>query len=103
MMKVPVKVYEIPTIQGMFPRMFRTTINNGMRKGIPKPIWGSVITIYDDGEKVQEFTGNENTSSPDLIAVLVSDDAIKEVSAQLPNNIPQFHASGVSDLEVLCR
>ena len=48
-----------------------------------------------------EFTGIVNKSSSDIIAVLVSDDAIEEVSAQLPNNIPQFHASGVSDLDVL--
>jgi len=48
-----------------------------------------------------ELTSFESTSNVDLIAVLVSDDAIEEVSAQLPINIPQFHASGVSDLDVL--
>lgn len=48
-----------------------------------------------------ELTSFESTSNADLIAVLVSDDAIEEVSKQLPINIPQFHASGVSDLDVL--
>lgn len=48
-----------------------------------------------------ELTSFESTSNADLIAVLVSDDAIEEVSAQLPKNIPQFHASGISDLDVL--
>lgn len=48
-----------------------------------------------------ELTSFESTSNADLIAVLVSDDAIEKVSAQLPINIPQFHASGVSDLDVL--
>ena len=55
-----VDVYELPTIQGMFPRMFSTMIDNGMRKGIPKELWKGVITIYKDGDAVQEFTGNEN-------------------------------------------
>ena len=48
-----------------------------------------------------EFAGIENTRSADLVAVLVSDDAIEQVSAELPKNIPQFHASGVSNLDVL--
>ncbi len=48
-----------------------------------------------------ELTSFESTSNADLIAILVSDDAIEKVSAQLPINIPQFHASGVSDLDVL--
>lgn len=55
-----VAVYELPTIQGLFPRMFKGSINEGMRKGIPKPLWKGVITIYGDGAKVQKFTGNEN-------------------------------------------
>lgn len=53
-----VAVYEIPTIKGMFPRMFSTSIDNGMRKGIPKSLWKGVITVYQDGDKVQQFTGN---------------------------------------------
>lgn len=58
-----IKAYEIPTIQGLFPRMFKSSIDNGMRKGIPKELWGGVITIYGDGAKVQEFTGNENPNN----------------------------------------
>ena len=63
MKKTPVDVYEIPTIQGLFPRMFSTVINNGMRRGIPKPLWKGVITIYKDGDRVQAFTGNENPNN----------------------------------------
>ena len=63
MTKTDVKVYELPTIQGLFPRMFSTTIDNGMRSGIPKELWGGVITIYADGAKLQEFTGNENPNN----------------------------------------
>ena len=58
-----VTAYEIPAIQGMFPRMFSTVINNGMRAGIPKELWGGVITLYSDGEKMQMFTGNENENN----------------------------------------
>lgn len=63
MTETKIKAYEIPTIQGLFPRMFQSTIDNGMRKGIPKELWGGVITIYGDGAKVQEFTGNENPNN----------------------------------------
>lgn len=63
MTKTVVNVYELPTIQGLFPRMFNTVINNGMRKGIPKELWKGVITVYKDGEKVQQFTGNEKPNN----------------------------------------
>jgi hypothetical protein len=63
MTETNIKAYEIPTIQGLFPRMFQSAIDNGMRKGIPKELWGGVITIYGDGAKVQEFTGNENPNN----------------------------------------
>jgi hypothetical protein len=62
-----VDAYEIPTIAGMFPRMFSTMIDNGMRAGIPKDLWKGVITVYKDGEKVQAFTGNENPNSARVI------------------------------------
>ena len=58
-----IKAYELPTIQGMLPRMFSTFIDEGMRKGIPKELWGGVITVYADGAELQEFTGNENPNN----------------------------------------
>ncbi|QOL25138.1 hypothetical protein LP316_12620 [Thalassotalea sp. LPB0316] len=64
-----VPVYELPTIQGMFPRMFSTVIDNGMRKGIPKPLWKGVITIYKDGDTVQQFTGNENPNNARVVLI----------------------------------
>ncbi|MBU0476000.1 MAG: hypothetical protein KKF62_17780 [Bacteroidetes bacterium] len=63
------KIYELPTIQGLFPRMFSTFIDNGMRKGIPKELWGGVITIYRDGSVVQEFTGNENGNNARVLVI----------------------------------
>jgi hypothetical protein len=66
------KVYELPTIQGLFPRMFQTFIDNGMRSGIPKELWGGVITIYSDGAELQEFTGNENPNNARVIILDVN-------------------------------
>lgn len=76
MTATPVKVYEIPTIKGMFPRMFKTTIDNGMRKGIPKELWKGVITVYQQGDKVQRFTGNQN---PNNARVVLLDEQSKVV------------------------
>lgn len=67
MTQTQLPVYELPTIQGMFPRMFRTYIDNGMRAGIPKPLWKGVITVYEDGDRVQQFTGNENPNNARVV------------------------------------
>jgi len=69
MTKTKVDAYEIPAIQGMFPRMFKTQINNGMRRGIPKELWKGVITLYGDGEVMQAFTGNENANNARVILI----------------------------------
>nr|WP_275441454.1 hypothetical protein [Psychrobium sp. MM17-31] len=76
MTQTQVAVYEIPTIAGMFPRMFSTVIDNGMRAGIPKELWGGVVTVYKDGAAVQEFTGNTN---PNNARVLLLDSAGKVI------------------------
>ena len=60
MRKVQIKLYEVPTIKGWIPRMISGRINEGMRSGIPKELWGAVITVYEDGERLQRFTGNVN-------------------------------------------
>lgn len=67
MTKTRVDVYEIPTIQGLLPRMFSTMINNGMRKGIPKELWKGVVTVYSDGDQIQAFTGNEKPNNSRVI------------------------------------
>lgn len=64
-----VLVYELPTIAGLFPRMFSTQIDNGMRRGIPKELWGGVITIYQDGDKIQRFTGNNNPNNARVMVI----------------------------------
>jgi hypothetical protein len=67
MTQTKVAAYEIPTIQGMFPRMFSTYIDNGMRRGIPKELWKGVITVYADGDKVQKYTGNKNPNNARVV------------------------------------
>lgn len=57
---IAVRTYEVPTIPGLAPRIFRGTIDRGMRSGIPSEDWGAVITVYGDGDKIARFTGNEN-------------------------------------------
>lgn len=63
MTKTAVDIYELPTIQGWAPRLIKSSINEGMRKGIPQEIWSIVLTIYQDGEIVQRFTGNQNPNN----------------------------------------
>ena len=70
MTQTEVKVYELPTIRGLAPRMFRSKINEGMRQGIPKALWGGVITIYEDGARVERFTGS---TAPNNARVLLLD------------------------------
>ena len=63
MTQTKVAAYEIPTLQGMLPRMFSGFIDGGMRKGIPKELWKGVVTVYADGDKIQRFTGNINPNN----------------------------------------
>lgn len=63
MTQTKVAAYEIPTIQGMLPRMFSGFIDSGMRRGIPKELWKGVVTVYADGDKIQRFTGNLNPNN----------------------------------------
>jgi hypothetical protein len=67
--KIKIKVYELPVIKGAFPRMFKTKINGGMKNGIPKEMWGAVVTVYEDGEKVQMFTGNEKPNNSRVMLI----------------------------------
>jgi hypothetical protein len=67
---LPVKVVEVPTIDGLFPRLFAGAIDDGMREGIPAEDWADVVTVYDDAERIVAFTGNE---VPRNIRVLLLD------------------------------
>ena len=59
--KFSCNIVEVPTISGLIPSMISQTIDDGMRSGIPKEDWASVITLYGDSARpVVEMTGNEN-------------------------------------------
>ena len=60
---VSAPIVEVPTIKGMMPEMVQGFINNGMRRGIPKEDWASVVTVYEDAEKIVNFLGNERPQS----------------------------------------
>lgn len=57
--KTPVVFYELPTIPGLGAAVMGGMIDDGMRAGIPKDLWGGVITVYGGAEKIVRFTGNE--------------------------------------------
>lgn len=61
--EVPVKIVEVPTIAGMMPQMVQSFIDNGMRSGIPKEDWASVVTVYEDASKIVNLLGNERPQS----------------------------------------
>ncbi len=56
-----VRLMEIPAVGGWFPATFlQSTIDNGMRSGIPAEDWASVVTLYgEDADRTQAFTGTE--------------------------------------------
>jgi hypothetical protein len=60
---VPVQIVEVPTIAGMVPQMVQQFIDNGMRSGIPKQDWASVVTVYEDASKIIAALGNERPRS----------------------------------------
>ena len=57
---IDVPYYEIPTIEGFLPGLFRSRIDQGMRNGIPKALWNNVVTVYQDSHIIRQFLGTEN-------------------------------------------
>jgi hypothetical protein len=63
-------VYEIPTIAGLIPSLFKGAIDNGMRSGIPKESWKDVITVYGrDGSTLTKWTGTEGARNCRVILI----------------------------------
>lgn len=63
----PGSTVEVPTIAGMMPQMVQGFIDSGMRSGIPKEDWASVVTVYEDAEKIIQGIGNERPQSAHVI------------------------------------
>ena len=66
--KFPCGIVEVPAIPGLVPSMISGTIDNGMRSGIPKEDWESVVTLYGGAaEPVVALTGNQNPRNGRII------------------------------------
>ena len=58
--KAKIRVVEVPAVVGWFPNVFlQSTIDNGMRAGIPSEDWGSVVTLYG-------ADANDSRNSPEM-------------------------------------
>jgi hypothetical protein len=64
---VKAQIVEVPTIAGMVPQMVQGFIDGGMRSGIPKSDWASVITVYEDANKIIQALGNDRPQSAYVI------------------------------------
>jgi predicted transcriptional regulator len=51
----------------MMPQVVQGFIDNGMRSGIPKSDWASVVTVYEDASKIIEAIGNERPQSTHVV------------------------------------
>ena len=71
-LETPIGIIEIPTIQGLVPRMISSKIEQGMRDGIPEEDWGIVFTVYKDAEMIAQFLGN--TKPLNVRVVLVDEE-----------------------------
>ena len=66
----PCRIVEVPTIPGLVPGMIKGTIDDGMRSGIPREDWASVVTLYGGAaEPVAKFTGNENPRNGRILLI----------------------------------
>jgi hypothetical protein len=50
--------YEVPAIANIIWRPMAGWIDSGMRGGVPKAAWSSVVTLYDDASKLRDFLGD---------------------------------------------
>lgn len=67
-----VEAYEVPTIPSPVYRPLAGWIDAGMRSGVPREQWRSVVTVYGDGAVVRGFLGE----APRPVAhVVLLDDA----------------------------
>ena len=65
------RMVEIPTIPGLLPSFTSRWIDDGMRSGIPREAWGTVVTLYGaDAKPVAALTGTQQAR---LTRVIVLD------------------------------
>lgn len=68
--EVEADIVEVPTIPGLVPTIASGWIDEGMRSGIPREDWGSVVTLYGSAATpVARLTGNENGRNARVIVL----------------------------------
>ena len=53
-----VRWLEVPTIASPVWRPLAGWIDGGMRGGVPRDLWGNVVTLYRDARALREFLGD---------------------------------------------
>ena len=93
--ELKVNLVELPTVGGLFATTFEDRLNESMRRGIPQPLWPSVITIYDEADTIYEWLGTERPNNARTLLLSAeghvlwytaegySSDAILEIEALL--------------------
>ena len=51
-------VFELPIIPALVWRPLQGWIDGGMRAGVPREQWSTVVTLYDEGAKARAFIGD---------------------------------------------
>ena len=51
-------IYEVPTIPALAFRPPAGSIDNGMRRGVPRVLWPQVVTLHGEGKTMREFLGD---------------------------------------------
>ncbi|TAM53000.1 MAG: hypothetical protein EPN53_05505 [Acidobacteria bacterium] len=52
------RALELPAIANVVWRPLAGWIDGGMRRGVPQPMWASVVTLYEDAGAVRDFLGD---------------------------------------------
>ncbi len=52
------KAYEVPVIPARIWRPLQSWIDSGMRGGVPRDQWATVVTLYDQGAAARDFVGD---------------------------------------------
>ena len=64
------RIIEVPAIPGAMASMFQGMIDEGMRSGIPREDWVSVVTLYgDEANPVAKLTGNQNPRNGRILLI----------------------------------
>jgi len=68
--QTPARLLELPAIPGFFGRLLGSTIDKGMRSGIPEEDWPAVVTLYgESAQSMKAFTNGDGGRNMHVLAV----------------------------------